>query len=70
MESLLREAFGESDELKGTNVDSMSVAVTATTGSTPPCTIFTNYDKSTHPKEQAYGWPDKEVASKVKIWEA
>ena len=70
LESVLREAYGDSEKLEGANVDSMLVAVTATTGSTPPCAIFTNYDKSAHSQEQAYGWPAKDVASKVSIWEA
>jgi hypothetical protein len=70
LESVLREAYGETEKLKGSNVGSVSVAVTATTGANPPCAIFTNYDKSAHPKEQAYGWPEEDVASKVSIWEA
>ena len=70
LESVLREAYGENEKLQGSNVDCVSVAVTATTGDDPPCAIFTNYNKGAHPKEQAYGWPSEEVASKVSIWEA
>ena len=70
LESVLREAYGETEKLQGSNVNHVSVAVTATTGGSPPCAIFTNYDKSTHAKERAYGWPGEEVASKVSIWEA
>jgi hypothetical protein len=70
LESVLRDAFGADDLLAGTGVDSVKVAVTATTGSNPPCSIFTNYDKSHHPKERAYDWPDEPMASRIKIWEA
>jgi len=70
LESVLRDAFGADDLLAETGVDSVKVAVTATTGSDPPCTIFTNYDKSRHPKVRAYNWPDETVASGIKIWEA
>jgi hypothetical protein len=69
-ESVLRDAFGAEDKLMMEGTDAVKVAVTATTGSSPPCTIFTNYQKGEHAKERAYGWPDEEVASKVKIWEA
>lgn len=70
LEAVIQDAFGTDDLLAARGSDDVKVAVTATTGSSPPCTIFTNYDKRQHPKERAYGWPDHELASRVCIWEA
>lgn len=70
LEAVIQDAFGKDDLLAARGFDDVKVAVTATTGSSPPCTIFTNYDKRQHPKERAYGWPDHELASRVCIWEA
>lgn len=70
LEAVIQDAFGADDLLFASGPSDVRVAVTATTGSNPPCTIFTNYDKGQHRKERAYGWPDHEMASKVRIWEA
>ncbi|KAM0714688.1 hypothetical protein Q7P37_009705 [Cladosporium fusiforme] len=70
LESVLHDAFGADETLTSNDTPSVKVAVTATTGSAPPCAIFTNYDKSRHPKERAYGWPDRDTARAIKVWEA
>ena len=70
LETVMQDAFGAEDLLAARESSDLRVAVTATTNSNPPCDIFTTYDKQEHGKERAYGWPDHEMAGKVRIWEA